>query len=408
MRTTDDILADMQVIMDAAEGRRMTSDEATKYEAFEAELLAAQKDDERRARHARNMAPAGAVPRAGGKSGPRKTDDINAAFNAYLRTGVANADIAHLRVTAVDGNSVTNAQSEGAASAGGYLVPTEFRAKMIDRMRAFGGIAQFVETVTTTDGRPLEWAVTLDDTSNTGEIVGEGAAPTTGADLVFDQVQLGAYRYATAGANGDPLRVSVELLQDSAFDIEGLVSRKLGERLARTTAPELVRGTGVGAPLGLVTGRTPVQTAANTGVVFDDLITWEHSVDVAYRELGCWWAMNDASLATIKKLKDSHGDPLWRPDSADMGTGTGGGRLNGYPVIVDNSFVDMDVDDPTDLWGAFGNFREGYVRRLVRDVVVIVNPWARAHNGQVEFSAWMRMDGTQQNTNAYIVLSGKS
>ena len=110
----------------------------------------------------------------------------------------------------------------------------------------------------------------------------------------------------------------------------------------------------------------------------------------------------------IKKLKDSHGDPLWRPDSADMGTGTGGGRLNGYPVIVDNSFVDMDVDDSTDKWGAFGNFREGYVRRLVRDVVVIVNPWARAHNGQVEFSAWMRMDATQQNTNAYIVLSGKS
>ncbi len=401
MRTIEDILNDMQALMDASEGRRMTAEEGTKYEAFEAELHSAQQDEARRERHMRNMAPAGPTPRAGRAGGPRKEESITAAFNHYLRTGEPNADISHLRVT--------NAQSEGSASAGGYMVPTEFRAKLIERMRAFGGIAPHVETVNTSDGRPLEWAVTLDDTANSGEIVAEGAAPTTGADLVFDQVQLGAYRYATAGTGGDPLRVSVELLQDAAFDVEGLITRKLGERLARTSAPALVRGLGVGEPLGLVTGRTPVQTNANTGPVYDDLITWEHSVDAAYRELGnCKWAMNDTSLATLKKLKDSHGDPLWRPDTADMSTGTGGGRLNGYPVVIDNSFADMGVDDSTDLWGAFGDFREGYVRRLVRDVVVIVNPWNRAHNGQVEFSAWMRMDGTQQNTNAYIVLSGKS
>lgn len=401
MRPIEDILNDMQALMDASTGRSMTNEESTTYETLEAELASAQKDTARRERHARNMAPVGAMPRAGGSAGPRKEDSINAAFNHYLRTGQANADLADLRVT--------NAQGEGAGSAGGYLVPTEFRAKLIERMRAFGGIAPHVETVNTTDGRPLEWAVTLDDTANLGEIVAEHAAPTTGADLVFDQVQLGAYRYATAGTGGDPLRVSVELLQDEVFDIEGLVSRKLGERLARTTAPALVRGTGVNEPLGLVTGRTPVQTNANTGPVYDDLVTWEHSVDAAYRELGnCKWAMADTSLAAIKKLKDSHGDPLWRPDSADMSTGTGGGRLNGYPVVIDNSFPTMVVNDPTVLWGAFGDFREGYVRRLVRDVVVIVNPWTRAHNGQVEFSAWMRMDGTQQNTNSYIVLSGKS
>jgi HK97 family phage major capsid protein len=342
----------------------------------------------------------GSVPRTGAPKA-KKEETLSQAFNAYLRTGQPNMDISELRVS--------NAQGEGAGSAGGYMVPTEFRVKLIDRMKAFGGIAPYVENVDTTDGRPIEWAVTLDDTANSGEVVPEHGAPTTGADLVFDQVQLGAYRFATAGANADPLRVSVELLADAAFDVEGLVSRKLGERLARIQAPSLVRGSGVGEPFGLITGRTPVQPAANTGPVYDDLITWEHSVDPAYRALGnCKWAMNDQSLAYFKKLKDSHGDPLWRPADATMATPTGGGVLNGYEVIIDQAFADMDVDDSTDLWGAFGDFREGYVKRNVRDVVIIVNPWTRANNGQVEFSAWSRMDGTQQNTNAYIALSGKS
>jgi HK97 family phage major capsid protein len=400
MRIKEDIIADMNAIVEAAEGRSFTDAEVSSYETLKAELKGVTNAEAIREHNVSMNTVQGTAPRTGAPK-PRKEETISQAFTAYLRTGQPNADLAGL--------AVTNAQGEGAGSTGGYLVPTEFRAKLIDRMRAFGGIAPYVENVDTGDGRPIEWAVTLDDTSNTGEQVAEHAAPTSGADMAFDQVQLGAYSYASAGPSGDPLRVSLELLQDAAFDVEGLVSRKLGQRLARAIAPGIVRGSGVGEPLGLVTGRTPVQTAANTGPVLDDLIEWEHSVDPAYRELNnCAWAMNDSSLKVLKKLKDSHGDSLWRPADADMGTALGGGMLMGYPVRIDQSFVDMDVDDSTDLWGAFGDFREGYVKRNVRDVILIVNPWSRANNRQVEFSAWMRVDGTQQNTAAYIVLSGKS
>jgi HK97 family phage major capsid protein len=400
MRIKEDIIADMNAIVEGAEGRSFTDKEADAYEAHRQELVKAQRDETIRANNATMNAPQGGVPRTGAPA-PKKAETISQAFNAYLRSGQPNADISDLRVT--------NAQGEGVGSTGGYMVPTEFRAKIIERMKAFGGIAPYVENINTTDGRPIEWAVTLDDTANSGEVVPEHGAPTTGADLVFDQVQLGAYRYATAGANADPLRVSVELLADAAFDVEGLVSRKLGERLARIQAPSLVNGSGVGEPLGLITGRTGVQTNANTGPVYDDLITWEHSLDPAYRALGnVKWAMNDLSLAYFKKLKDSHGDPLWRPADATMATPTGGGVLNGYEVIIDQAFPAMVVGSPTVNWGAFGDFREGYVKRNVRDVVIIVNPWTRANNGQVEFSAWSRMDGTQQNTNAYIALTGKT
>ena len=373
----------------------------TRYQTLTKELENVQRDENIRAAHARNMAPAGAAPRVNGTR-PRPEDTVDAAFNAYLRTGQPNADIAHLRAT------ITNAQGEGAGSTGGYLVPTTFRQKLIDRMKAFGGIANHVENIDTTDGNPIEWP-TLDDTSNEGEIVAENGTFTSGADLVFGSGALGAYKYMTGGAGALPLRVPLELLQDAAFNVEKLVSDKLGERLARIQARHLVTGSGVSQPQGIVTGRTPVQMAANSAITYADLVRIIHSVDPAYRMSGdCKWGMNDTTISVIESMVDSHGDPLWKRPTDGMSSDFTSGSLLGYPVVIDQTFPDYDADDSTDLCGVFGNLREGYIKRNVRDVVVIVNPWTRANYGQVEFTAWSRMDAIQQNTNAYVVWSGKS
>src|SRR3546814_12822638 len=85
------------------------------------------------------------------------------------------------------------------------------------------------------------------------------------------------------GGSNAPLRVSFELAQDAAFDVEGLVSRKLGERIGRIQSTHLVTGTGSGQPQGITDDRTGVQLAANTGVTYADLLTFVHSVDPAYR-----------------------------------------------------------------------------------------------------------------------------
>lgn len=377
-----------------AESDVMTDEQMTRYEELETELQRAQRAAEIQKRNAAYNAvtPAGFVP---AHTATKVDDTLDRAFDHFLRTGRENADLVELR-----------AQSEGTPSEGGYIVPDGFRTKIVDRMKAFGGIANHVETYTTGDGRPVEWP-TLDDTANTGEIVQEGGTFSGGADLVFGTANLGAYSYMAGGTGGAPLRVSTELVQDAAFDIQGLISNKLGERIARLQAGHLVTGDGSGKPKGLVHGRTPVQTAANTGVTYNDLVTFIHSVDPAYR-FNCKWAMNDASLAAIKKLVDSHGDPLWRPADADMATATGGGTLMGYPVVIDQAFPDMDVDDSTDLWGAFGDFREGYVIRRVKDIEILVNPYSRMANRQIEFCAYARMDAVPQNLNAYIAISGKS
>jgi len=395
--TIEELLAALQAIIDEAGGpeAQLSEDQIERYEKLEGQLATARKAGEIRKRHEayKTVATAPLVNVTTAKA----DDTLERAFSSYLRTGKENADLVELR-----------AQSEGTGTEGGYLVPDGFRDKLVERMKAFGGLAQVVENLSTSDGRNLPWP-TIDDTGNVGEIVDEGGTFTSGADMVFGTAQLGAFSYMAGGAGSTPLRVSYELAQDAAFDIEGLVSRKLGERIYRIQAPHLVTGTGVKQPLGIVTGLTPVAATGTDAIVYDDLITWIHSVDPAYRD-GARWAFNDQSLAVLEKIKDSHGDPIWRPADANMATNTEGGSsgtLMGYPVTIDQAFPDFDITSgTTSPWGVFGNLSEGYVRRTVKDVEVLVNPYSRMNNRQIEYSAWARQDATQQNTNAYVVLGG--
>jgi HK97 family phage major capsid protein len=392
VRTIEEITTAMTALIDGAAGRSLTADEVSNYEGMEAELVSVRQTAEIQRRNAAYNTvtiPAG-LPRGGN----RQEDTYDKAFNNYLRTGKPNADL------------ISNAQSEGVPSEGGYLVSQGFRTKLVERVKAFGGIGGIAERYSTGNGNPVEWP-TLDDTANVGEIVEEGGTFSAGADVVFGSNSLTSYSYAAGGGSSTPLRLSLELLQDAAFDVEALVARLLGTRIARIQATHLATGTGVKQPLGLVTGRTPVQTAANTGITYDDLVTWVHSVDPAYRS-GARWVWNDATMAVIQKIKDSHGDPVAISNAGNLQTALNETTVLGYPVTIDQAMPDLDVDDSTDLFGAFGDIRQGYVIRDVRSVQVLVNPYSRMANRQIEFTAWARMDATQQDTNAYIVLSGKS
>ncbi len=388
MRTIEEIQAAMTAVMDGAAGRALTDEEVTAYEGLEAELQNVQRDGQLRARHAAytvNVVPAG-VPAPGG---PRREEDSAAGLRNYLLTG-----------------RVTNAQSEGTPSEGGYLVADGFRQKLVERFKAFGGIGSVAERYSTGNGAPVEWP-TVDDTSNVGEIVAENGTFSAGADLVFGSNSLGSYSYATGGTNG-PVKVPRELIQDSSFDIEGLISRLFATRIARIQAVHWASGTGIAQPLGLFTGRTPVQNAANTGISYEDLVTAVHSVDPAYRGEGCRWVMNDLTLAAIEKIKDGSGSYIYRGRDANMAIGVNEATLLGYPITIDQAVSTVVANSPTTQWGAFGNIGQGYVIRDVKNVEILVNPYSSMSSRQIEISGWARADGTQQDTNAYVTLAGKS
>jgi len=394
VKTIEEITAAMETISNLADDE-LTEEKIGEFDELEKELGQAQKVANLRDR---SKAYNKVVTPAGVPSRPKLDDgrtDLDRAFENYLRTGRPNADITNLQVT--------NAQGEGTSAGGGYMVPSGFRQKLVEVRKSFGGFMTEAEQLNTDTGAPLEYP-TNDDTANTGDITAESAAVASGADLVFGTVTLGAYKYTSAGAGSNlPLRVPVELLQDAAFDVEGLVSRKLGMRIARKQAPHCVTGTGVGQPLGILASSLTSDVDLGTADTpkYADLVNLQDALDEEY-DPNAKWLMKKNTWSQIRQIVDTAGRPLVQSSTEGI-AGRPERRLLDRDVVIDEASPTLSsaaITYPI----AYGDFREAYVVRRVSNLVVVVNPYSRAANGEVEFTAWERMDGNIQNRSAYKIL----
>jgi HK97 family phage major capsid protein len=396
MQTIEEVVAAQQAVMDGAEGRPLTEEEVTAYEGLERELALLNRDREVRARHTAYTTPVRNDLHVNiGGATRDEFEDLNRSFENYLRTGIPNADLQELR----------NAQQVGTDSEGGYLVSPEFRQKLVEVRAAFGGLAAEVDSFSTERGGALEYP-SLDDTANSGGITAEEAAFVDGDDLAFGTIALGAFKYTSTGAGTTtPLRVSVELLQDAQFDVQGLVARALGTRIQRKQAADWVNGNGTTLPFGLLhDGLTAdVVLNAEATIAYLELTEVEEALDPEY-EQNAKWVMSKGTWMAVKRLEDDAGRPLVMPQAA-AGIGQGVTReLLGYPVIIDQGCNAITADGVAGGFAALGDFREAYVIRRVAPFTLVVNPWTRMNNGQVEYVAWERADGNIQNRSAYATL----
>jgi HK97 family phage major capsid protein len=354
--------------IDSIRAAGITETNADQLEGFTAELRSRQRTDtaaRQRMEHLQQLADLarGVVPAPPSAHELFASDDYAHAFGDYLRTG--------------DKNGMAQfAQSiSGTGAEGGYTVPDDFRTKFTEAMAAYGGIQQAAEVLETNDGRSLPWP-TNNDTANSAVVATEGAAPgSAGADLVFGEVNLGAFSIAATGTSTAPLKVSWELLQDSAFDFAGFVSRKLGERLGRKAAAYYATGVGTTEPFGLL-AKTPDTMTATT--MFAALVEHHFQVDEAYRSGGnCRWVFSDSTLAKVYGSVDLQGRPLFIPSADSSGAGRPAGMLLGYPVQLDQGAGTLV---------AFGDIRAGFVsharvRLSIRSgaELPVVRPECRRH-----------------------------
>ena len=163
-------------------------------------------------------------------------------------------------------------------ASGGYTVPQGFYYTLTEALKWYGGIKASRATILrTATGNDLPMP-TENDTSNVGELLAESAAAGT-ADPTFGQVVMKAYKFSSK-----VVKVPIELIQDSAFDISSYVARKLGIRIGRITNTYMTTGTGSSQPQGIVNGSTLSKTTASaTAITYAELKDLEHSVDPAYR-----------------------------------------------------------------------------------------------------------------------------
>lgn len=310
-------------------------------------------------------------------------------FNKAIRFGAAaltaeerNVLLAHRQELPQE----MRAQSTGTDSAGGYTVPEGFAGELDRAIAAWGPMwdANIVRELVTSSGNPLPWP-TVDDTTKTGRIKAENAAVTDDGsdDVVFGQKQLDAYVYDTG-----MVRIPIELLQDSAFDMEALLNDLFGERLGRIANQVLTVGTGINQPNGIVTASGLGKTAASaTAIDPDDLIDLVHSVDPAYRASPkCRWQFNDNTLAAIRKLKDGNGNYLWQ--MGDVRTGEPSTIL-GFGYSVNQAMPDIAAGAKPIIFGDHSR----YVVRKVRGFSVLTLRERYAENFQIGMVGFKRFDG---------------
>lgn len=350
-----------------------TTEEQAKFDGFtneielaKGQIKAAEKMRELEADRFFNAAPA--------KKDDGVTIDALAAVALYMRHGN--------NVTAEQAIAIRNAMSTTTAAEGGYTVPSEIAAMVINKLKAFGGMREVAEIITTDSGNALNFP-TSDGTAEVGEIVGENAAAAA-LDMTFGTVALNVFKYSSK-----KIALPVELIQDSAIDVIAFVVARLAERIARIQNTHFTTGAGTTVPDGVIpragTGKTGT-TGQTLTVIYDDLVDLKHSVNRAYRQ-GARFMMNDLSVAIVSKLKDTTGRPVWVP-SVDAGAPD---TLLGYPVAINDDVAVMAASAKSI---AFGDFSKYAIRDVANSTSIRrFDDSAFALLGQVGFCGWTRSGG---------------
>lgn len=257
--------------------------------------------------------------------------------------------------------------------------PVNFVRQLEINMLAFGGMEQVAEIITTAGGEPMEWP-TADDTSNTGVQLAEATTIGSSVDPSFTKVIFYAHKFSSKA-----VLVSSELLQDSAFDIAGMIGGMLGERLSRVSNTKFTTGTGNGGPKGITNcSSVGVTTASGTAITADEVLGLVHSIDPAYRN-GGRFMFHDNILLYLRKLKDGEGRYLWQ-----QGMGSAPDTLWSYPYTINQDMQSsVATGTKTMLFGQLSKYkirRAGGVRFRRLDE-------RYADTDQVAFIAFLRQDG---------------
>ena len=283
------------------------------------------------------------------------------------------------------------AQGTTPATAGGYLIPTTMVNTIIETMKAFGGIYGAATVINTSAGEAMQYP-TNDDTANEGELVAEHAQVGE-TELEFGQETLGAYKYSSK-----IVRVSIELLQDSAFGLDSFIARKFGQRLGRITSKHYATGTGTNQPHGLMTSANSGHTGSSaTEISYADWLRLKHSVDPAYRaSRGCRWVMNDKTLLLAKEMVDGNGRPLWKPS-----------MMEGTPQLIDGEpfIIDQGVAEPAAGAVAlgYGDVSEFVIRNVLGFTLHrLIEKYIDF--GQIGFLAFLRSDSGLMDKAAFKTL----
>lgn len=323
-----------------------------------------------------------------GKSGEDPAaGERKAAFNRYLRKGEQGLNEAEVKAmrTASDPD-------------GGYLVIPEVEAA-IDRVA--GTVSAMYRLGKTVTISTAKWEKMMKTAGMSMRRIGDGAAGGESTNPKYAKVSIEVHT-----AEVEPW-VFNETLEDASTDLAADLAEEAGIAFAEGAGAEFITGDGVGKARGI----TAYSNVANASYAWgsigyiasgaagafagsnpsDKVVALQHALKSQYRS-GAVWLCNDATLGTMRQMKDGSGAYyLWNPDPA----GGFGGRFLGSVVEVDDNMPAIAANSYS---LAYGNLARAYavVQRagtaLIRDNIT--------SKGQTKFNFRRRFGGGIYNYEA--------
>ena len=240
---------------------------------------------------------------------------------------------------------------------GGVIVPKTLADSIEVALKTYGGMFEAGTILTTATGGDLIMP-TINDTQSKATVVAEYNQSSKKAPS-FGSETLKAYTYRTP-----IVPVSQELLQDSSFNLEALLSQLLAESFGRGINEDLTIGNGTGKPKGIVNWATASEAEPTaTAIKLDDIIDLIKSVDSAYGRNGRFM-FNRNTLWSLVKIKDTTGRYIWQEGAKDGTPAT----LFNKPYILNDDIADIGAGNASVLFGDFSKFKIRMVKnfRVIR------------------------------------------
>ena len=269
--------------------------------------------------------------------------------------------------------SYNPAMDEGKTSDGAYALPPygeELLAGELCKHNIFRQIASIVHTKNP-DGTikalaPAGMASFIQE----GEPIPESDAAQTALDVRSHKI-------------AKILKISSSCVKDAGFDLPAALAAELGRSFGKTEERACVDGDGQNEPYGILHPEqgagTGVRVSAEAGVSFDDISGLYFSLDAEYRRGGSW-LMSDETAFSLRKVKDSSGNPLWRHNDD---------TIFGRPVYTSPYMPGIEAGSKPILFGDFSFY--WFVERGGAAVLAMTEIYSMA--GLIGYRASERVDG---------------
>lgn len=292
----------------------LSEEDAKTYDNMEAQIVAYSKEIDRLERHEKLNAELGK---------PTSEPILN---TPNTKVGRASDEYKNAMLGAFRTNfrQVSNILQEGVDGDGGYLVPTEYDKRIIDKLHEENIMRKLGTTIKTNGEHKINIAAT-----KTAAVWIEEGKPITFGDATFEQIFLDAHKVGAA------IKVTEELLYDSAFPLEDYILKMFGQAISDEEEDKFFNGNGTTQPTGLFHATKGGQIAGTltTALKSDDMLDLVYTLKRPYRKNAAF-IMNDRTLLGLRKLKDNNGAYIWQPPY-QAGEPD---RVLGYPVYT-SAFV---------------------------------------------------------------------